>query len=126
MYKSCRRSMVSALLSVKTKSSAWVRSIRCFVFVVGSGLGGHHGGGPAAPAAGGGAAVHRLVGGGGRRRGRAVIVAAAVGGRGLLLGLLGHDEHLQAVFQVGEADVGVVVQGQDLGVGVHLLEPLGH
>ena len=55
-----------------------------------------------------------------------MIVAAAVGGRRLLPGLLGHDEHLQAVFQVGEADVGVVVQGQDLGVGVHLLEPLGH
>ena len=66
------------------------------------------------------------MGGGGRRRGLAAAGAVVVGCGGLLLGLFGHNEHLQAVFQVGKADVGVVVQGQDLGVGIHLLEPLGH
>lgn len=33
-----------------------------------------------------------------------------------------HDEHLQAVFDVGEANVGIEVEGQNLRIGVQLLQ----
>jgi hypothetical protein len=33
-----------------------------------------------------------------------------------------HNEHLEAVFDVGEAGVGVVVKGEDLNVGVFFFE----